>query len=191
MGFAQRGYLGSREQRNVTDIGQILCDKPVIIFVRGPAQLVETRKVDGRRIAAQGLVAAFVEILVEIREHQLAHGPINRFAIAQDRVIGFRNRTPTTMALEQSDYVIEVARRACEIEQQRRLAAQTQSQGSQHGALDAMRASFPDHAARRQARVTLGFAVVWNPIQVILNLAWRIQTAQQAQLVFGEAVHGL
>lgn len=83
----QAAQLARREDRLVGDGAEVFGDGPDIFLGGHPVDGVEAGEIDGTRIGTQCFLAAQVEIVLEIRHHQLTQGTKHGFAMAQAGII--------------------------------------------------------------------------------------------------------
>jgi hypothetical protein len=94
---------------------------------------------------------------VEIRHRELAHAPVNRFTIAENGVIGFRDPAPVAILLEERDEMIDVMARGFQIEDQRTLAMNGERESGEQRAFHAVRTIASQRDEGRRARLGQGF----------------------------------
>src|ERR1035437_3275568 len=122
------------QQGGVRNLCQVLSDGPEVFFRGHPADAVEAREIDRAGVVAESLLAGMIEVVLEIGHDEFTQGAVDRLAESEAAVIGFGDGSPMTVLLENGEDVVVVAH-GLEIEQQGRKALDTESRGTEQGAL--------------------------------------------------------
>ncbi len=87
---AQRGDLRAGQEREVPGVAQVIRNVPDILVAGHPADLVEAREIDRKRIGAQRFFfSAHGRVFVEIRYDEFPDRAVDRLAVAKNRMVGF------------------------------------------------------------------------------------------------------
>src|SRR5512144_753064 len=147
----REGTLLSRSQEGkVRDPDEVVRDLPQIFFRGHPTDAVEPREVERSRVPAQRLLAAQVEVPLNVREHEVPHGPKDGLPEPEAGVVGSSDRPPQAVAAINRDHVVVVEDRL-EIDDERRLALQAQRRRSEQRPVHALNSSLTKYAPRRPA----------------------------------------
>ena len=128
---------------------------------------------------------------MEIRHRELSHAPVDGLAVAEHGVIGFRDPAPTSVHFEQCDEMINVMPRGLQVEDERTVTVHAERERREERALHAVRSIASQRDERRRACLGDDFLVDRNRVEKILNLSWRVELSQYAELGEGgdAAVH--
>ena len=77
------------EERVVARSDEQVCHAPDVFFGGHPMLIVETAEVDGKRVSAEGALAAEIVVMVEVAEGQFAQGAVDGRAQAESGEVGF------------------------------------------------------------------------------------------------------
>src|SRR6266542_755571 len=161
--------LRGRQQAVVSDFNETIRDLPEVLFRRHPAPRVEERKVERTRVAAQRLLPPQVEVALDVRDHEIAHGREDRLAESQTRIVRSGNRAPESVAPVKGDDVVVVVNRL-EVDEERRLALDAQRPRREERSVHALNFPLPQHASGRAA--SLAAHVVVELVEELLNAPW-------------------
>ena len=152
-----------------------------------PQRRIDAAQVERGRVAAQRLVAAPVEELVEVRHRELAQGAVHRLAVAQPRAVALRQRAPRASAAEQRDHVRVVVRRAIEVHDERWLAVDPQRAGGEERALDAVRDAVAEHVAHRVDGLAVRLVIGRERAHELLDAQRGVQARELRELARGQS----
>ena len=119
---------------------------------------------------------------MEIRHRELSHASVNRFTIAENGVIGFRDPAPVAILFEKRDEMVDVVARGFQIEDQRTLAMNGERESGEQRAFHAVRTIASQRDEGRRARLDDSFLVDGNRVEKILNSSRRVEALQDAKL---------
>ena len=151
---------------------------------------IETREIDGTGIIAESLLARQVEVVLEVGDGKLAKSAVDGFAEAETAVVGLSNSSPTAVLLEDGEHVVVVAH-GFEIEEQGRMALDSESGRGQERAFKAVADPVAQDAAGRADGFAVGFLVVGDvDIEEALDFVGSLEGLEDAQFTGIEAVGG-
>ena len=119
---------------------------------------------------------------MEIRHREFSHASVNRFTIAENGVIGFRDPAPVAILFEKRDEMVDVVARGFQIEDQGLMAMDSECESGEQRAFHAMRGVAPQRREGRRARLDNGFHVDGNRVEKILDSSRRVESPQHAKL---------
>src|SRR5262249_110088 len=167
---------------------QVVGNWPEVGLGDHPMDPIEAAQVDGTRNAAQRLFAPKVVVVLEIRHSQLAQRAIDGFAKAQAGVVGFGDRPPAAALAKKRQHMVVIANRF-EIEQEWLESLNSQGCGAEQSALEALRHTIAQDAARAAAGRASQFLVVTHAvIEKALDLQRGSQPAERLHFTAVESV---
>ncbi len=160
--------LRRREQRQVSRVRERPHDDRLDGRVdRLPRERVVAGQVQRTRVTAQGLLRLQVVIEVEERHHQLAHGAVDRLAVAQRHHVGLGQAAPGALHLKEGDGVVVVAL-GLHVQDQGPVAQAAQGGGGEERAIDAVGLALHGHARRAAVERVVA---VFDGVEEVLDLA--------------------
>lgn len=155
-------------------------DGPEIVGRDEPI-VVECEQIERSRKALQRFCAGVEKVLVEIGHDKLAHGPIDRVAVAQHRVVCFADRAPMATFFEKRHHVIGIVFRGFQVEQERFFVVVPESGCGKHRALNAVCLVGAQYRKRRGACVSALFKIDRKRVKKILDFCRRVEFLKNAE----------
>ena len=168
---------------------EFVVDFPEILVRRDPV-ISHRPQIEGAGVRVESFQSVMVaEVFVVVGHGQLAHGFVDRIAVADDGVVGFRDGAPASVFLEQRDDMLVVELDGFEIKEEWWLAAEPQRGGGQQGTLDAMGFALAEDAPRGHVGVTVFFEIDRQAVEEVLDFARGGEPAQGGDLAGVQAEH--
>ena len=132
-----------REQWFVRNLIQIFGDVKNVPFRSHPLLPVEAGEINRRGKAAERFLAAEIEVVLEIRERELAERAVDGLAERETGIFRLAYRAPAAVLPEYRQDMVVVADRG-EVDQQGMEAVEAQRSGGEDRSFYAVRLSLPD-----------------------------------------------
>ena len=190
-GSADEALVFFRDELVVGDFVEEVVEFPQV-FVGGDPVVAHGAEVEGAGVGSEGFASVVVaEVFVVVGQGQLADGLVDRVAVADDGVVGFRDGAPASVFFEQRDDVFVIELDGLEVEEERGFAVQPESGGGEQGAFDAVGFALAKHAPGRHVGVAVFFEIDREAVEEVLDLAGRRKFPQGGLLAGVEAEHSL
>jgi hypothetical protein len=189
-GAADEALVAFRDELVVGDLVEEVVEFPEVL-VGGDPVVAHGAEVEGAGVGGESFASVVVaEVFVVVGQGQFADGLVDRVAVADDGVVGFRDGAPASVFFEQRDDVFVVEFDGLEVEEERGLAVQPERGGSEEGAFDAVGFAFAEDAPGRHVGVAVFFEIDREAVEEVLDFARAGQLAQDGGLAGVQAEHG-